>query len=127
MRDGNSAGTGAGHAKMPRGTPVSITSVRKLYKEATLAYYQSKPNRQKQMNVYRTWTPRILVCLYQILITPLEKKKKKSSICYTPLLTLHFKVYHHHHYQLCRLQVPCQVLVQELEPEPEQVQEQGSQ
>ncbi len=25
MRDGNSAGTGAGHAKMPRGTPVSIT------------------------------------------------------------------------------------------------------
>src|SRR6266545_8244794 len=42
--------------------------------------------------------PRILVCLYQILIIPFEKKKK-SSICYTPLLTLYFKVYHHHHYQ----------------------------
>jgi hypothetical protein len=26
MRDGNSAGTGAGQEKMPRGTPVSITT-----------------------------------------------------------------------------------------------------
>src|SRR6266540_6571882 len=75
-------------------------SVRKLYREAALAYHRFKPNHQKQTNIYRTWTHRILVCLYQILIIPSEKKKK-SSIRYTPLLTLHFKVYHHH--RLCQL------------------------
>src|SRR6266545_6495489 len=103
--------------------------MRKLYREAALAYHRSKPNRQKQMNVYRTWTHRILVCLYQILITPLEKKKK-SSIRYTPLLTLHFKVYHHHHLcQLCRFfQDPHLDQVDlELDQDQDQVKEQESQ